>query len=80
MVLIYSDTAIPVDLLFIQAKQTEGGRTDRFAYSAPHCEKKPLQVSLGDNCSQTFFFRSISLNLLHSPLRVTQKLCTSALK
>ena len=40
MVLIYSDTAIPVDLLFIQAKQTEGGRTDRFAYSAPHCGKK----------------------------------------
>lgn len=34
VVLIYSDTAMPVDLLFIQAKQTEGGRTDRFAYSA----------------------------------------------
>lgn len=54
MVLIYSDTAMPVDLLFIQAKQTEGGRTDRFAYSALIVKKKPLRVSLGDNCCQTF--------------------------
>lgn len=34
MVLIYSDTAMLVDLLFIQAKQTEEGKAGRFASSA----------------------------------------------
>lgn len=64
MVLIYSDTAMLVDLLFIQAKQTEEGKTDHFALSS--LLKTPLlEASEVISADKLCVFRSISLHLLN---------------
>lgn len=61
MVLIYSDTAMLVDLLFIQAKQTEEGRRIVLLPLPSLLKNHPLlQVSAAIIAAKLCVFRSIS--------------------
>ena len=84
MVLIYSDTAMLVDLLFIQAKQTELGRR-LVLLPLPSLLKNPLpllQVSAAIIAAKTLcvFLDPYHAHLLHLLLRMTQKSVRAACK
>lgn len=68
MALIYSDTAMLVDLLFIQAKQTKEGRKI-VLLTLPSLFKASTPSGVhGDTCSQTFSFYTSTITFV--PLAV----------